>query len=225
MKGRALRFRLAGINNQNFLMRDEETGSWWQQITGKAIFGPLQGEQLDPVLSDELTYATWKQESPQGQVLAPVVKDAGEYDSNWEPEVQKMKVVINFPGSPLASRDVVIGMEMSGASRAYPMPAVLAEAVVADHLGGTPILLVTGPDGKSVRAFVAQINGLEIELFRKTGAGDWGLVDSSSGGAWSFRGCATSGALQGKCRTELPALKDYLFDWRNYHPATTVYEH
>ena len=34
--GRALRFRLIGINNQNFVMEDEETGSWWQQITGAA---------------------------------------------------------------------------------------------------------------------------------------------------------------------------------------------
>jgi len=44
--GRVLHFYLAGINNQNFLMRDRETGTWWQQISGKAIFGKLQGESL-----------------------------------------------------------------------------------------------------------------------------------------------------------------------------------
>ncbi len=60
-------------------MRDEETGSWWQQITGKAIFGPLKGQQLEPVLSDELTFGLWKQESPTGQVLAPVAKYVKEY--------------------------------------------------------------------------------------------------------------------------------------------------
>jgi len=32
---RALHFYLAGINNQNFLMRDKETGTWWQQITAR----------------------------------------------------------------------------------------------------------------------------------------------------------------------------------------------
>ena len=41
-----LTFHLAGINNQNFLMRDEETGTWWQQITGEASVGPLQGQAL-----------------------------------------------------------------------------------------------------------------------------------------------------------------------------------
>jgi len=56
--GQRLTFRLAGINNQNFLMRDEETGTYWQQISGAAISGPLKGRQLTLVHSDELTLAT-----------------------------------------------------------------------------------------------------------------------------------------------------------------------
>ena len=67
---RVLDFYLAGINNQNFLMRDQETGTWWQQITGKAIYGPLQGATLDLVLSDELTFGEWKTEFPRGRGAA-----------------------------------------------------------------------------------------------------------------------------------------------------------
>ncbi len=176
MNGRPLHFRLAGINNQNFLMRDDETGSWWQQITGKAIFGPLKGQHLDPVLSDELTFGLWKQESAAGQVLAPGAKYQSEYESDWEPKVAKLPVVINFPGTALQSRDVLIGMEIGGASRAYPMSAVLAQTPVQDRLGGTPILLVVGPDGKSVRAFVSRLDGQDIEVFRESGT-NWALVD------------------------------------------------
>ena len=58
--GLRLTFHLAGINNQNFLMRDEETGTYWQQISGAAVSGPLKGRQLTLVHSDELTFATWK---------------------------------------------------------------------------------------------------------------------------------------------------------------------
>ena len=47
--GRELHFRLAGINNQNFLMRDDETGTWWQQVSGKALSGPLKGQVLEGV--------------------------------------------------------------------------------------------------------------------------------------------------------------------------------
>jgi hypothetical protein len=223
--GRTFHFRLAGINNQNFLMRDEETGSWWQQISGKAIFGPLKGAQLEPVLSDELTFGLWKQESPSGQVLEPVEKYVKKYEHAWEPEVAKLPVVISFPGSALQSRDVLIGLEIGNASRAYPMKTILAQSPIQDRLGGTPILLAVGPDGKSVRAFVSRINGADVEFFRKAGTTDWALMDSIAGSEWNFQGCATSGPAQGKCLERLNGIKDYWFDWRNYHASTTVYQH
>ncbi len=205
-------------------MRDEETGSWWQQITGKAVFGPMKGSQLDPVLSDELTYATWKAEQPQGRVLSPVTVDAKEYESDWEPHVAKLPSVISFPGTPLQSRDVVVGMEVAGASRAYPVKTVLSECVVQDRLGGQSIVLVAGPDGKSVRAFISHANNEDIELFRNGDAGQWSLTDSLTASEWNFEGCAISGPMKGECLQEVSALKDYWFDWRNYHPNTSVYK-
>jgi hypothetical protein len=222
--GRVLHFHLSGINNQNFLMRDEETGTWWQQITGKAIYGPMKGSQLNPVLSNELTFGTWKNEQPQGQVLSPVTTDAKEYESDWEPHVAKLPSVISFPGTSLQSRDVVIGMEIAGASRAYPIAAVLAESPVQDRLGGQTIVLVAGPDGKSVRAFISLMKNQDIELFRNSDANHWSLTDSTTASEWNFQGCAISGPMRGECLQELPALKDYWFDWRNYHPSTSVYK-
>jgi Protein of unknown function (DUF3179) len=283
--GKVLHFYLAGINNQNFLMRDKETGSWWQQISGKAIFGPMRGAALDAVLSDELTFGEWKAEVSDGKVLAPVVKYAKEYDSKWEPEVAKLPVVISFPGTALKSRDVVVGLEMDGASRAYPWELLAKESPVVDHVHGTPLLAVIGPDGKSFRVFVSRIDGQEAEFFLKGGpetdaaakqekAGvvqggsqgggsqsgaakaasakssddksaitgtnadassaaatapsavdkTWLLIDTTTASEWNFQGCAVSGPAQGKCLEQVYALKDYWFDWRNYHPDTTIYK-
>jgi hypothetical protein len=227
--GRVLNFYLAGINNQNFLMRDRETGSWWQQITGRAIYGPLQGAALDLVLSDELTFGEWRSEFPSGQVLAPVAKYTKEYDSNWEPEVAKLPVVISFPGTELKSRDIVIGLTMNGTARAYPWDTFAKQSPVVDRVNGTPLLLVLGPDGKSFRAFISQVDGKDAEFFLQgdTGAGEknsWSLLDATTASQWNFQGCAISGPAQGKCLARIPALKDYWFDWRNYHPETTVYK-
>jgi len=220
-----LHFYLAGINNQNFLMRDRETGSWWQQITGKAIFGPLRGSVLELAPNDELSFALWKQESPSGQVLAAVPRDEKEYDSKWEADVAKLPVVISFPGTELKSRDVVIGVELSGESRAYPLDTILKQSPIQDRVGGNPVLIVAGPDGKSVRAFESRVRDSDLEFFRKSGTPDFVLVDSTGNGEWNFKGCALSGPESGKCLQSLPAIKDYWFDWRNYHPSTTVYRH
>ena len=120
-------------------MRDRETGTWWQQITGKAVYGPLQGAALDLVLSDELTFAQWRSESPSGEVLAPVAKYTKEYDPNWEPDVAKLPVVISFPGTELKSRDVVIGLTINDAARAYPNSQMAYHHVLNDEVAGVPI--------------------------------------------------------------------------------------
>jgi hypothetical protein len=232
VNGRVLHFYLAGINNQNFLMRDKETGTWWQQITGKAIYGPLQGATLELVLSDELTFGEWRTEFTNGLVLAPVAKYTKEYEPNWEPEVAKLPVVISFPGTELKSRDVVVGLTINGAARAYPWETLAKQSPVVDHVNGTPLLLVLGPDGKSFRVFVSRIDGHDAEFFLQgDDAADtsaekkpWALVDATTASQWNFQGCATSGPAQGKCLDRIPALKDYWFDWRNYHPDTTVYK-
>jgi len=254
VNGKELHFYLGGINNQNFLMRDKETGTWWQQITGKAIYGPMQGAILELVPSDELTFGEWKSEVANGKVFAPVAKYTKEYDSNWETKVAKLPVVITFPGTELKSRDVVVGLTIGGVARAYPWETLVTQSPVVDHVHATPLLLAVGPDGKSFRVFVSRIEGKDTEFFLKgeeandnRSAGvppavarasrprlpdpakksppTWSLVDSSTASEWNFQGCAIAGPSQGKCLDRIPALKDYWFDWRNYHPNTTIYKH
>ena len=52
----------------------------------------------------------------------------------------------------------------------------------------------------------------------------WALLDTTTASEWNFQGCAVSGPSQGKCLDRVPALKDYWFDWRNYHADTTIYK-
>src|SRR5450755_2214526 len=120
--GRRLTFHLAGINNQNFLMRDEETGSYWQQVTGKAIAGPLKGEQLTLVAQDELTFALWRKERPNGTVLAPIPHYAAKYEkASWEHEIGELPTVIHGTKGTLSDRETIIGIVMDGVAKAYPL--------------------------------------------------------------------------------------------------------
>jgi hypothetical protein len=127
---------------------------------------------------------------------------------------------------------VVIGLTVGGAARAYPWETFVKQSPVVDRVNGTPLLLVLGPDGKSFRVFVSRIDGHDAEFFLQgdetantsTEKKPWALLDSTTASQWNFQGCATSGPAQGKCLDRIPALKDYWFDWRNYHPDTTIYK-
>ncbi len=209
MDGRTLHFHLNGINNQNFIMRDEETGSWWQQVTGEAIFGPLKGRKLKPVAMDELSFALWKREHPSGRVLRPD-PTVTEYESkHWEASIAKLPLAIHARSTRLPDREIVIGVSLDGQDKAYPMTSVLAQWPVLDTVGKTKIVLLAAGDGRSIRAFERG----DVELFR-----NGNKVFDATGTEWDFNGRSSKGTQL----RPVPILKDYWFDWENYHPNTLV---
>jgi hypothetical protein len=223
VNGRVLTFHLAGINNQNFLMRDDETGSFWQQITGRAISGPLAGTALELASTDEVSFSVFRNEWPQGIVLAPEPRFVKQYATkDWDQRMSKARTVLSFPQTGIADRELMLGMTVGNAARAYPLKRVEEEHVVQDRVGETPVVLVVGPDGVSVRAFVSRVKGQDTQFFRAQ-QGAWSLVDSAGASTWDFRGCAISGPAQGTCLEPVGVVKDYWFDWRNYHSDTSVY--
>jgi hypothetical protein len=227
--GRVLHFYLAGINNQNFIMRDKETGTWWQQVSGKAIHGPLKGRQLKKVFHDELSFAIWKTEKPEGRVLRPDEKiaAANQYEtSDWETRVGKMRVVEGVDvDKRLAPRTLVLGIEVGDKSIAYPLAAVQKQSPIMDVVGSTPIMLLLGEDKRSVRAFDRNVDGRRLEFFQKAAGVSpcVQLMDAETGSTWDFEGKATNGPLAGRRLKKIFVLEDYWFDWRLYHPDTAVY--
>jgi len=223
--GRRLRFHLTGINNQNFLMQDEQTGSWWQQVTGEALFGPFKGRHLDLVAHDEISFSLWKNEHPGTRVLRP--DDSApwrEFSKDWEVETAKLPVVT--PGrkdDPFGPRELIAGLRLGELSRAYPWSALRKQSPVLDTLAGTPVLLVVGDDGRSLRAFERRVDGRELHLFARPGGPPLRLVDAETGSTWSFTGEALSGPLAGEKLPRVQVLLDYWFDWKTYHPDTSVY--
>src|SRR5258707_10885390 len=123
---------MTGINNQNFMLRDEETGSWWQQAAGEAFFGPMRGRRLRPVFADEVSFAVWRREHPEGRVMQPASDPAWrKWSADWEAKTARMPLIRSASlrasgaprsGPPLpAPRSVVLGLTLGGIERAYPL--------------------------------------------------------------------------------------------------------
>jgi uncharacterized protein DUF3179 len=204
-------------------MRDEETGSWWQQVSGEAILGPLKGRHLNPVVHDEVTFAIWKQEQPAGRVLRPDSQFADKYvPADWEERIGRLPVVTSpDTADAFPARELVVGITASGASKAYSMSRLQRESPVLDSLGGVPLLIVV--NDKSVRAFERQVDGAPVEFFAKPSSSPLRLVDSGTGSEWDFTGRSVAGPMAGKQLKKVQALSDFWFDWKIYHPNTTIY--
>ena len=209
-------------------MRDEETGSWWQQVTGEAIQGPLKGQRLLPVFHDELTFGLWRREKPEGRVLRPneQTAQAGKYvPANWEERMVKVPVATSVAiDKSLEPRTLVIGLSVDGVSKAYPLDALVKQRLILDDLGGVPIFIVLGDDKRSVRAFERSVDGRKLEFLLKPNTSTFAMVDAETGTEWDFTGKATGGQLSGRQLKQVAILNDYWFDWMTYNPKTLVYK-
>jgi hypothetical protein len=221
LDGRLLTFRLGGIRNGNALLRDEETGSIWQQTTSIAIFGPLKGKQLELLHSDELTFSLWQAVQPRGVILQPNAEFASLYEKKgWEKSIEKTPSVIDTSRSGILPHELMLGIATESGTKAFPLKAVISARLIQDHVGGDPVLLIVGPDNLSVRAFRVDRSA----TFLRTDPGTGGVMsDAETSSLWNFSGCAVTGPLRGQCLQELDTRKDYWFDWHNYHPATAVF--
>jgi hypothetical protein len=199
--GVRLTFHLAGINNQNFLMRDAQTGTYWQQVSGIAISGPLRGK-------------------PEGTVLNDVAGFVSEYaKKDWDRRMKKQPTVIRHTRAGMAQREIVLGLQEGGATCAFVYDAVLKAKLVQDNVGTQRVLLVVSADNASVRAFRIPSS----QDFYRLPEGSVLLIDAQTGSKWNFQGCAVEGPSKGQCLQRANMHKDFWFDWREYHAETTVF--
>jgi hypothetical protein len=224
-----LHFRLIGVNNQNFIMSDEETGSWWQQVTGKAILGPLKGRSLERMPFEQVTFGLWVDENPDSTVLEARAEYVDLYRSNVlergedrDGKFMSFPVEAN-PDDSLALGELLIAVQLPDLEKAYSKRKLREQNPISDRVGGRDILLVLGADDDSVRCFDRSVAEMTLELFRKPGSEGLLLVDAETGSEWDFSGTAISGPLAGQVLTRWPVYSDYWFDWKAFHPDSPVY--
>ncbi len=69
--GRTLTFGVTGkLRASDMIMYDRETESWWQQIEGRALAGALAGETLETLPARVESFARFRDENPEGEVMA-----------------------------------------------------------------------------------------------------------------------------------------------------------
>ena len=227
--GQALTFRLMGVNNQNFIMQDEQTGSWWQQVTGEAILGPLKGKRLEPQPFEQLTWATWLAENPDTQVLEAREKFAEMYWKETDEEEARGEEIVPFPVAADSADAVDRGALLSavrfdsGPEWAYPMDAIREQAPINDRFDGRSLLVLLAADDRSVRAFNRELNGETMEFYALADADPVVWVDDATGSHWDFTGTAIDGPLKGSKLERFQVYADYWFDWKAHNPEGRLY--
>lgn len=103
------------LHNSDLVMYDRQTDSLWQQITGQAFAGKSRGIQLKTLPLSMITWANWRQQYPDGEVLTVddiqsdvYMKDAyGDYA-----ESERLYMPVSASDARLHPKRVIYGLEI-----------------------------------------------------------------------------------------------------------------
>ncbi len=119
---------------------------------------------------------------------------------------------------------LVVGIEINGDARAYPLRFIGYHHHVRDVVGGQPVLVSYCTVCRTGRVFVPAVGG-KLEAFRLVGMDHFNamLEDSSTGTWWrQANGEAVVGDRKGTMLTEVPSVQVTLEQWLALHPSTLI---
>ncbi|MES3033550.1 MAG: DUF3179 domain-containing (seleno)protein [Gemmatimonadota bacterium] len=204
-------FRLVGMDHFNAMFEDRTTRSWWRQANGQAIIGPLKGVAMPELPSVQVSLQQWVKLHPATLVMQGDPTFASEYAKDYAYERgTKRGGLTGTDTIPWSEKAWVVGIALGGEAKAYDWRRLRRERVINDVVGGTPIVLVMGPDSVSFFAFQRPDSTDRISV-----DGD-SLV--AARGRFAFTGRGSGGVL-----TPVTASQEFWHSWRTFQPATTRY--
>lgn len=230
-KGRTLHFDYDSMNGSNEVFRDRETGSKWQQTLATAISGPLKGIHLQLYPFVLTRWGEWRKQHPDTLVLKPLPGYQERMPGMNKFLNQEWSLVVSGKPAPagafghdtrLPARETILGLEIAGASKAYPLPALQHVRVINDRVGGSPVLVVHQAKSDTTTAFDPRIDG-RILKFRAADAESNRLIDLDTHSTWNAYGLCLSGKLERSQLKPLVLEPEFWFAWSEFRPRTELF--
>lgn len=145
VNGEEVEFGVSGkLHNSDLLMYDRKTDSLWAQILGKAVVGQLTGTQLTQIEASVVEFKTFADKFPNGKVLSKKTGFSRNYETGPYGNYDNSEEII-FPVSQqnnrLHPKTRVIGIEINGKYKAYPIESVQEKGSISDTLGEDKVQL------------------------------------------------------------------------------------
>lgn len=224
-----LHFDYDSMVNANEVQKDRETGSRWQQALGEAIDGPLKGKRLTPYPFTRTNWGEWRRQHPGTLVMQPQPGYAelmplmdrlskGAYVGEGEAPAKSA-----FRGDyRVRPRELVAGLQIGKAQKAYPFSVLRSVHVVNDRLGGKPVLIVHQPLSDTTTGFLARVRGRDL-AFDAIDDDATGLVDRETHSRWTAYGQSTAGPMKGTKLERFTLVPQFWFAWSQFHPDTELF--
>lgn len=216
--GKTLTFGVSGKLWRNALvMYDRETGSLWSHVTGEAIRGPLKGKRLTMLAATpRVTWEKWRRLHPNTLALSASGREDVSFDTyaGYHADAGRTGLfALRRPDRRAQPKEMVLGVALGPASKAYLHALLRKRRLVSDVVGGTPVLVWFDPGSGATAVYKRPAGGNDFRL-------DGDTILGERGGKWR---AATGKALgPGRDLKPLPHTNAYWFGWVAFYPRTAL---
>src|SRR5262249_52121719 len=191
-----------GVIGGNEVFKDRRTGSRWQQSSLEAISGPLEGEHLELYPFLLTSWQEWQRLHPTTLVLKPLPGYADRIPAvnalikRGLSEDGPLPAGVTYRDDRLPPKTMVLGIDINGMNKAFPLEALRRDRVVNDSIGGTPVVLINQQNSDTTTAFVARAGGRRLTLTASSPDATE-LIDRETESHWNAYGRCVAGQLKG----------------------------
>jgi hypothetical protein len=155
INGEIYEFGTSGkLYNSDLVMYDSKTDTFWTQIGGLAIIGPLTGTKLVPVSIDTTTWGEWKTAYPSSEVLSQDTGFSRDYGrdpyGNYYYE-DYLLFPVEEKDERIHPKTVIFGIEVNGKFKAYKEDDLKELKEISDEINDVKIR-ITRDDAGIVKA-------------------------------------------------------------------------
>ena len=219
----SLDYRFHGWRNGVMVMRHKD-GTLFDCLTGLAFDGPRKGERLTPIPTIETDWGPWLKANPGTVAYAMISK----FQPQSAPKslLQESRGTRPKPDPRLDAEERVFGLELGGASRAWPLKSFGELSVLRTAtLGGSQAVILWDARMRTAAAYAPETEGetrepVTLALDLNDPESPW--VDKETGSRWSIVGRAVSGPRKGQTLRWLPGVTVMWYAWAIGYPETSL---
>ena len=215
-------FRLVGMDHYNAMFEDETTKSWWRQVNGEAIAGPLLGTTLTEVPSEQMSLQAWMDRYPNTLVMQPDPAFKDRYESLEKYDEGKMEGKLEGRDS-LSWKDKswVVGVPMGLFAKAYDWNQLVKDRVINDRIKGLPVMLALESDSVSFHSWVPVVGK---DTLRFSYSDSLKILVDQNQSHWNWKGECVDGTMKGTKLETVQSYQEFWHSWKTFHPNTEIYK-
>ncbi len=203
--------------NNNLILYDTESKSWWPQMLFTSMSGPSKGQSLSLLPVYEMTWGSWVALNPTTTLVSQEFQSSrypyGDYYTN------NSNILFNqYIDDRLGNKDLVYGVIGSKSITVYPFDSLGYSRVVLDTIDSQPVLIIYNQSSQGAAAYMVPDSS---EVGFSLGIDSLSIINTQ-GESWDFLG-----RNNGQGADLIPissAFKGFWLSWSAYYNDVTIWQ-